>query len=581
VFFDLVFVFALTQVTALMAHDVTLLGLLHGMLITAIVWWCWVCFSWLANAVKADVGAARVAVFVAMAGMFVIALSIPEAFHDLDGGLDGPTTFAAGYLLVRLVHVVLFTMASRDDPGLRRQVTLFAGTMTGSTVLLLVAARFEGAAETVLWAAVLVVDYGGTLLIGNSGWRLRSGKHFAERHGLIIIVALGESIVAIGVGVAQEPISWPIIVASALGLSISGSLWWAYFDVVAVRAEHRLSQAHGRHRVAVAQMGYSYVHLPMLAGIVLVALGMKKVLEYVADLEHHTLADALSPVAAAALLGGAALFLLAHVVFGLVTGCGVDVARPLVAALLAGAVGDRAAPAGTGGARVVGRRAGRPQHLGDGAGPRTPAADPHSRRSVTSSVNDCLRSAGEHRGSRVDYRSAACPCAASRRSAYWFGSLPRLASPMRNFDRRPVGGEPWWRGTVPASVPLTPEYQDRRKETHAGTSDIDFPRRSHEPRVPDQMRRAGGEARRAPHDVAQRPPAPSRSRGRDERTGHAGGLRHTRLSHRVDHPDLARSDGDCDQLPGASAAHQDRHDPRRAVRPPGVARRGRGLPGRG
>lgn len=333
-FFDLVFVFALTQVTAFMAADLSPHGFLRGVLILAIVWWCWVGYSWVSNVVKADEGATTVAIFVAMAAMFVISLTIPESFNDLEGGLSGPTTFAVAYLVVRAVHLALFIVASKGDPDLRRQLALFSTTMVGATALLLIAAQTQGSTQTLLWAAALVVDYGGTFFIGNRGWRINSAKHFAERHGLIIIVALGESIVAIGVGVAQLPVSWPIVVASVLGLSISASLWWAYFDVAALRAEHHLTRAQDHHRVAMAQVAYTYLHLPMLVGIVLIALGLKKVLEYVGDQEHHRLSDPLTDIALWALFGGVALYLLSHAAFGKRTYGEVSSERVTVALLL-------------------------------------------------------------------------------------------------------------------------------------------------------------------------------------------------------------------------------------------------------
>ena len=318
-FFDLVFVFALTQVTAMMAHDLSVGGVLRGLCVTAILWWCWVCFSWVANTVKADEGPTEIAMFVGMGGMLVIALSIPEAFEDLGGGFLGPLVFALGYLVVRLVHLILFAFASRGDPGLRRQLSLFAVTMSGSTLLLLAAAPLDGIAEAVLWAGVILVDYGGTVLIGNKGWRIRSAKHFAERHGLIVIVALGESIVAIGVGMSGTAVSWPVLAASLLGLSISASIWWAYFKRVSLAGEHHLAELGGRQRTRMAQFAYSYLHLPMVAGIVLAALGMKKVLEYVSDPTRHSLTEGLSLVPATALLGGAALFLVAHATFARAT----------------------------------------------------------------------------------------------------------------------------------------------------------------------------------------------------------------------------------------------------------------------
>jgi low temperature requirement protein LtrA len=314
-FFDLVFVFALTQITALMADEPTGTGLLRGTLLIAVVWWCWVGYSWTSNLVKADEGLARVTLLGAMAAMFLVALAIPEAFRDLPGGLHGPTVFAFCYLVLRATHLGLFWLISGDDPGLRRQIGRFAPTMIGGTALLLLAANTSGTAQLLLWLAAVVADYGGTLVIGARGWRLNSARHFAERHGLIVIVALGESIVAIGVGVTHLAISWPIVIAAILGLAASASLWWAYFDTAALLGEHALTSAQGEQRVSMARSAFTYLHLPMMLGIVLLALGLKKVLTYVGDTEHHTLSDPLYGAPLWAMYGGAALYLLAHVGF--------------------------------------------------------------------------------------------------------------------------------------------------------------------------------------------------------------------------------------------------------------------------
>jgi low temperature requirement protein LtrA len=336
-FFDLVFVFALTQVTALMADDPTGRGIVRGLLVLALLWWSWVGYAWLANVVQAEEGLARVAVFGAMAAMFVLALTVPEAFKDRDGGLDGPVVVVFAYLAVRVLHLVMFFILSGDDPGLRRQVWRFSPSMVGSTVVLLVASQLHGTAQTLTWVAALIVDYLGTILGGASGWRLRSASHFAERHGLILIVALGESIVAIGVGVAQEPISWPVIVASVLGLTVAGCLWWAYFDVVSIVAERMLRKAEGEERARLARDAYSYLHMPMVAGIVLLALGMKTVLELVGDTRHHELSEPLPLLPLAAMYGGVSLYLLAHSAFKYRTWHRVT-GRRLVVAVLLGAL---------------------------------------------------------------------------------------------------------------------------------------------------------------------------------------------------------------------------------------------------
>jgi low temperature requirement protein LtrA len=314
-FFDLVFVFALTQITALMAAEPTGLGLLRGTLLMMVVWWCWVGYSWVSNEVKADEGIARITMLVAMAAMFLVALAIPEAFGDLPGGLHGPTVFAFCYLVLRAAHLALYWIISGGDRALRNQIGRFAVTMAGGTVLLLFAASTSGTAQLVLWGAAVVADYGGTLVIGAGGWRLNSASHFADRHGLIIMIALGESIVAIGVGVTHLAISWPIVIAAILGLAVSASLWWVYFDTAALLGEHALSSVDGRERVSMARTSFTYLHLPMTLGIVLLALGLKKVLTYVGDTREHTLSDPLYGAPLWAMYGGVALYLLAHVAF--------------------------------------------------------------------------------------------------------------------------------------------------------------------------------------------------------------------------------------------------------------------------
>jgi low temperature requirement protein LtrA len=314
-FFDLVFVFSLTQVTALMSHNLTGQGILRGMLVLCLLWWCWVGFAWVGNVLRADEGVGRVAMFGAMGAMFVLALCVPEAFVDLPGGLVGPVVLAVTYLALRLFHLGILWLAGEHDPGLRRQLLRFLPSLIVSTALLLVASQLEGTSQTLVWVAVLAADYLGTILGGASGWRLNSASHFAERHGLIVIIALGESIVATGSGVAALPISWSIIVASIVGLVTAACIWWAYFDVLAIAAERVLRDAEGEVRTRLARDAYSYLHLPMIAGIVLAALGMEHVLEYVGDASHHGLGDPLATIPLAAMYAGVALYLLAQVAF--------------------------------------------------------------------------------------------------------------------------------------------------------------------------------------------------------------------------------------------------------------------------
>ncbi|HEX6580092.1 MAG TPA: low temperature requirement protein A [Actinomycetota bacterium] len=316
-FFDLVFVFSLTQVTALMGAAPTGRGVARGMLVLSLLWWCWVGYAWLGNVVQAEEGLGKATMFASMAAMFVMALSVPEAFDDRDGGLPGPMVIAFAYLAVRVLHLAIFWMVAgtSEDRGLRRQLIRFTPSLAGGTAILLVASQLTGTAQTLAWVAALLVDYVGTILGGASGWRLRSASHFAERHGLIVIVALGESIVAIGVGVSDVAISWPIIAASVLGLVVAGCLWWAYFDVVSIVAERVLRRLEGEERTRLARDAYSYLHLPMVAGIALVARGIEQVLHQVGHSSDGELSRSLAIVPLASLYGGVALFLFAHVAF--------------------------------------------------------------------------------------------------------------------------------------------------------------------------------------------------------------------------------------------------------------------------
>jgi low temperature requirement protein LtrA len=299
-FFDLVFVLALTQCTALMADSPTWEGLAKGMLVLGVLWWAWVGYAWLTSVVDPEEGVVRLVLFAAMAGLLVAALCVPDVFGDT------ALLFACAYGVVRAAHIALFLLASRDDPDLRRSTTGLAGSTALGTGLLVAASFADGTLQGALWALALVLDMGGPLLFGQEGWKLMP-RHFAERDGLIVIIALGESIVAIGVG-AEEAVDAGIVVAAALGIVVAAALWWLYFDIVALVAERRLSNAEpGREQNGIARDSFSLLHFPMVAGIVLVALGMKKTLEHVED--------PLKLVPAVALLGGTAVYLLAHVAF--------------------------------------------------------------------------------------------------------------------------------------------------------------------------------------------------------------------------------------------------------------------------
>jgi low temperature requirement protein LtrA len=299
-FFDLVFVLALTQCTALMAADPTWQGLARGLLVLAVLWWSWVGYAWVTSVLDPEEGAVRIAIFVAMTAFLVAGLCVPDAFGD------DAFAFACAYAIVRIAHIWLFLIASRDEPELRRSVTGLAASTTTGITLLIVASFTDGWWQGAVWALALVLDVGAPLLFWSAGWQLVPA-HFAERHGLIVIIALGESIVAIGVG-SNAVVDLGVVVAATLGVAIAAALWWLYFDVIAWLAERSLSRATpGREQNELARDGYSLLHFPLVAGIVLAALGLKKTLEHVDD--------PLDAVPAAALVGGIALYLLGHVAF--------------------------------------------------------------------------------------------------------------------------------------------------------------------------------------------------------------------------------------------------------------------------
>ena len=299
-FFDLVFVLAITQCTALMAHEHSWQGIAKGLLVLGILWWAWVGYAWLTSVVDPEEGTVRLVIFAATAALLVAALCVPTAF-DQSAGI-----FAGAYAIVRYAQIWLFILASREDPALRHSVLGLAISTTIGCGLIGAAALANGALQGALWALALLLDMGGPLFIDTEGWRLVP-QHFAERHGLIVLIALGESVVAIGAG-AQRGVDGGVAAAAVVRIAVVAALWWLYFDVVALVAARRLvNAAAGGERNRIARDSFSYLHLPMIAGIVLVALGIKTTLAHTGAELHDT--------AAAALLGGAAIYLLAHVAF--------------------------------------------------------------------------------------------------------------------------------------------------------------------------------------------------------------------------------------------------------------------------
>ncbi|MGH3144058.1 MAG: low temperature requirement protein A, partial [Gaiellales bacterium] len=212
-FFDLVFVYAITQVTLLMSDDPTWHGLGRGLLVLAALWWAWTGYAWLTNELEPEDGLVRAGMFAAMAAMLVVALAVPEAF-DADAVL-----FGIAYLIVRVLHILLYALAGKRDPDLLGAVLRFTPSATLGPLIIVAAGFFDGRAQAALWVIALAVDYLGALIGRGQGWRV-TPVHFAERHGLVIIIALGESIVAIGIGAAGVSLTPSIVAAAVLGIVI-------------------------------------------------------------------------------------------------------------------------------------------------------------------------------------------------------------------------------------------------------------------------------------------------------------------------------------------------------------------------
>jgi low temperature requirement protein LtrA len=199
---------------------------------------------------------------------------------------------------------VLYLLVSRGYPGLRRSVSGYAVSTTLAVVALVVGAFLDGDARVAMWCLAVAIDLVGPAIFGIEGWRIVP-EHFAERHNLVVIIALGESVVALGVA-TEVALNSGVVVAAVLGVALASALWWVYFDVVALVTRERLARAPaGRVRNALARDSYSFLHLPMVAGIVLAAFGLE---EAVLHLDEH-----LHTVPATALLGGVALYLAGHV----------------------------------------------------------------------------------------------------------------------------------------------------------------------------------------------------------------------------------------------------------------------------
>ncbi|MFU8871735.1 low temperature requirement protein A [Micromonospora sp. SL4-19] len=347
VFFDLVFVVSFFIITRATAANVTGLQLLHALLVLAVLWWCWVVHSVVASRLRLGEGFVPALTVVGMIALFTFALALPQTFGEGQRSIGGPILVTISYVVFRAVHLMLFAHATRGRPQSRRQLVRFLPEVVITALLLLTAALLPAVIADPdlgmwlrdgLWIAVVVIQYASGLLGRAGGWEITSAEHWTERYDLILIIALGESVISIGVGgnLLGKPVTWSAVVAAMLGILFTAALWWAHFDMIGPAARIALHAAQGARRVAMARDAYAYLYLPMIAGVILFAIGAEALVREITEPTGGVAERARAP-AVPMLFGGVMIYLATDMAFQLRTLGTVTWTR--VAALVALAAG--------------------------------------------------------------------------------------------------------------------------------------------------------------------------------------------------------------------------------------------------
>jgi low temperature requirement protein LtrA len=330
-FYDLVFVFAVTQVSHLLLDHLTLEGAGQAALALLVVWWAWNYTTWVTNELDTEATAVRAVILGVMLASLLMAVAIPEAFGD------HALLFAGSYVAIQVGRHSFLAFACAERGTIERvRAERILTWFVAAGVLWIAGALADGPARTGLWLAALAVDYGAPLvtfrvpgrpLIADTAWEV-STAHFAERFQLFVIIALGESIVLTGVTTAELELGAARMAAFVLAFLSTAALWWLYFNYVARIAQRRLELSTARTRMA--RDAYTYLHVVLVGGVILTAVGHELVIA------HPT--DELPAAEVTAVVAGPAIYLLAHTLFRLRVAGSVSVKR-LAGAVACGAVG--------------------------------------------------------------------------------------------------------------------------------------------------------------------------------------------------------------------------------------------------
>ena len=275
-FFDLVFVFGITQIVGLLHHDLSWAGAGHAILTFWLVWWAWTQFTWALNAADTEHPWIELATLVATAVAFFMSVAVPEAFSG------GALWFALPYVAVRVIGLGIYVGVMWENPEGRKGLRAFSTASIGGFVAVVIGALAGPETQWMFWLLVIILDMVAATAAGEGDWGIHP-EHFAERHGLIVIIALGESLIVAAGGLVGAERTTSVLVVGFLAVAITCTLWWTYFPVAKPELEASLARAEGPARARMARDAFSFAHFPMLCGVIAYAVAVEAAIAHPAD----------------------------------------------------------------------------------------------------------------------------------------------------------------------------------------------------------------------------------------------------------------------------------------------------------